>query len=259
MNYNYQANLAKQILEHETPYIMVKESIMYQFGFGSSLSVDQVSNQLIMIDTYYSTNMSRRYYGIEEIASAILSVAETSDGLKNKFIGYSQQPKDYKEVSDLFQGLYGYNKKGDKYGQASSLISKYAFYATHFNFPIFDSIVREVYPLIMRKQRLPESNFDEFIIKMNELLKYMQVSSFESLDNLLWLTGKINRGNYSLILPKEKYLKLVKKIGGFEGLKSEDVDKRIGVYIGEHINKLTDVFSQDLIVMIKFCYQLKAD
>jgi hypothetical protein len=76
------------------------------------------------------------------------------------------------------------------------------------------------------------------------------------LDNLLWLIGKINRGNYSLILDKEKYINLVSKIKVIKNQKSEDVDKIIKKYITENINSLNDVFSQNQINMIIFCNQL---
>lgn len=94
---------------------------------------------------------------------------------------------------------------------------------------------------------------------MNELLTSSNIDNYNQLDNLLWLIGKINRGNYSLVLKKDKYLTLVGKIDSFDELKSFDVDAKIKEFINLNIDSLFEVFTNDQVEMIKFCKLLSGN
>jgi hypothetical protein len=250
------SELAKRVLEHDTPYSRSKITIHKFFDNGNdAISPEIVDKQLTIIDSYYSTNMSRRYYGIEEVAESIVEIATNKKDLKRIFIEYTKNPHNLENVTSLFNSQYGYNKVGKRFGQATSLISKYAYFITDFNFPIYDSIVREVYPLITGA-KLVDNKFDDFINSMNALLTSSNIDNYNQLDNLLWLIGKINRGNYSLILKKDKYLKLVGKIESFAGLESIDIDKKIKEFIYQNIESLFELFTNDQIEMIKYCKSL---
>jgi len=257
MNLREKSELANIILEEETPYLDDKNRIHGFFNKNlDKLSKEIIESQLTIIDSYYSTNMSRRYYGIEEITESILGISNSKKILKDKFIEYSKQPNVLSELTTLFNGKFGYSKKGEKFGRAISLISKYAYFITDFNFPIYDSIVREAYPLITGR-KLKDNKIEDFIISMKELLQSTYIENFNKLDNLLWLIGKINRGNYSLILKKGNFLKLVKIIGDFDSLKSTEIDNKIGIYIIKNIDSLFNIFTDRQIEMIKFSNELK--
>lgn len=250
------SELAKRILKHDTPYSRSKNTILKFFDNGNdNISPEVIDKQLTIIDSYYSTNMSRRYYGVEEIAETIVKISTNKKDLKRIFIEYTKNPNSLENVTSLFNSQYGYNKVGDKFGQATSLISKYAYFITDFNFPIYDSIVREVYPLI-KGEKLVDKNFYDFINSMNELLTLSNISNYDQLDNFLWLIGKINRGNYSLILKKDKYLKLVDKIEFPAGLDSVAKDKKIKEFINQNIERLFEIFTNDQLDMIKYCNSL---
>jgi len=226
------------------------------FENNDKLTKDIIEKQLTIIDSYYSTNMARRYYGIEEIAEFMISnLTDNKEELKNRFIKFAKEPHNDDKMKNLFNNHYGYRKTGKQFGKAISLISKYAFFVTDFNFPIYDAIVREVYPKLTGNY-IAENNFLDFILNIRELLDESNISNYNKLDNLLWLIGKINRGNYSLILNKEKYINLVSQIKGIESQKSEEVDKIIKNYINDNINNLHDIFSQNQKDMIIFCKQL---
>jgi len=250
------AELAFEVLESNTGYSKGKLIIKGFFENNDKLTKDIIEKQLTIIDSYYSTNMARRYYGIEEIAEFVISnLTDNKDELKNRFIKFTKEPNNDKPIIKLFNKHYGYRKTGVQFGKAISLISKYAFFVTDFNFPIYDAIVREVYPKLTGNY-FDENNFLDFILKIRELLDESNISNYNKLDNLMWLIGKINRGNYSLILNKEKYLNLVSQIKGIESQKSEEVDKRIKDYINDNFNNLEDVFSPNQKDMIYFCKQL---
>lgn len=253
MNLRREAILAKNILEDETPYLKNRELIYSFFSRNNDcFTQDIVESQLIIIDAYYSTNMSRRYYGIEEIAQALIGLSNSKAELKNRFIGYASVPNKTNELSKVFSQQYGYNKKGNKFGKATSLISKYAYFITDFNFPIYDSIVKEVYPLLVGS-KISDNNIDGYISNLNKFLDKSDINNYNELDNLLWLMGKINRGSYSSIISKGKYIELVQKIGDFRSKNSISTDKEIKDYINKNIDDLGDVFSEDLVFMINFC------
>lgn len=257
MNLRKKSELANTILEEETPYLEDKDTIHGFFNNNlDKLSKEIIESQLTIIDSYYSTNMSRRYYGIEEIAESILEISDSKKILKEKFIDYSKKPDIFSKLTLLFNGRFGYNKKGEKFGRAISLISKYAYFITDFNFPIYDSIVREVYPLITGK-KLNNNKIEYFFISMKQLLKSTNIENYNKLDNLLWLIGKINRGNYSLILKKDKFIALVSRISELDSLKSIEVDNKIRDYINNNIDNLFDIFTDRQIAMIKFSNELK--
>jgi len=257
MNLRKKSELANSILEKETSYFKDK-NIIYGFFTNSKdkLTKENIEAQLTVIDSYYSTNMSRRYYGIEEVAESILKISNSKDELKNKFIEYPKTSNHSNEITNLFHKKYGYNKKGKSVGRSMSLISKYAYFITDFNFPIYDSIVREVYPLLSEGNKLNDSKFDKFVTSMNKLLQFSQIDDFNKLDNLLWLIGKINRGNYSLILKKSNYLELVAKIDNLDSFKSNEIDMKIRDYINNNIDDLSNIFTDRQRKMIKFSNKL---
>ena len=114
---------------------------------------------------------------------------------------------------NLFTEKYGIGKEGNDKGQAISLITKYAYFETNFQFPIYDSIVREMYPLLweycgLAKNEMPKmasmvnniTVFIEALDLLKEKLGNPKQLTYDNLDRLLWHTGKIMRGNLSLIL-----------------------------------------------------------
>ena len=92
--------------------------------------------------------MSKRYYGIEELAEAL---AQYSD----KELIYEANKYVNKENSEILKTLftekYGYNSNGKKEKKAVSLISKYLYFLTGYQFPIYDSLVKMAYPKVIEE------------------------------------------------------------------------------------------------------------
>lgn len=258
------AELSNKILNYSTQYLNDKKIISKFFiPLEEQLSKELIKTRLTVIDSYYSTNMGKRYFGIDEIAENILSLSKNDNELKERFQNYAKNPKTDKHLTgQLFDEKYGIRKSGIVWGKAISLLSKYAYFLTNLEFPIFDTIVREVYPKIMRyccngrRYGISDNNFDKFVTKINILKEEAKISSYDKLDNLLWLVGKILRGNYSLILGKTKYCKLVNQIPNVESLRSKELDTKIKELIESKLNKLSDIFSEDLKTIIKFSYEI---
>lgn len=188
----------------KTKYKRDKEIIAAFFN-ESELTEDKIIAQLTIIDAYYSTNMNRRYFGIEELANHIFKLSGKSNELVQKFEDFFNNPKEDSEVYQLFNNFYGIQKNGKKHGRAVSLISKYAYFLTGYKFPIYDSIVREVLPVISvntigEKLTIKENDIINFIKKIKKFSDEIKYDDFDKLDNFLWLTGKILKGNFYLIL-----------------------------------------------------------
>lgn len=93
------AELAFEVLESNTGYSKGKLIIKGFFENNDKLTKDIIEKQLTIIDSYYSTNMARRYYGIEEIAEFVISnLTDNKDELKNRFIKFTKEPNNDKPI-----------------------------------------------------------------------------------------------------------------------------------------------------------------
>ena len=70
-NLIHYSNLAQTILNQETRYQANKKIIQDIFKTTSVLFKDTIQFRLTVIDSYYSTQMSKRLYGIEDIAKEL--------------------------------------------------------------------------------------------------------------------------------------------------------------------------------------------
>ncbi|MCS3870692.1 hypothetical protein J3D55_003608 [Chryseobacterium ginsenosidimutans] len=170
-----------------------------------------VKLRLHVIDSLYSTQMNKRYYGIEELAE---SIAQYSDEIlieeaQKVLIGK------YSEILEaLFSNKYGYNSIAQKQKKAVSLISKYLYFLTDYQFPIYDSLVKIAYPKVILQYNLKteylkitDANFLKALSHLNEV---SGINNFEKLDNYLWYSQKVANKSYSLIYSKEDHLSMIR-------------------------------------------------
>ncbi len=227
-NLNFLHNIFAKLKEAEqdnSGYSLNKATILKVFKATNTYTTDDILARLTLIDSMYSTQMSRRYYGLEELAKVLAEINQNKP-LEKAFIGFlkdkSYDPFVIKgKKTNLFSEKYGIGKNGEDKGQAVSLISKYAYFETEFRFPIYDSIVREMYPRIWNYCGFPQSEMLEF--KYNDMIRFVEMINsmisklnstyvnYDSLDRVLWYVGKIYRGNLSLVLSREEYDAFAKK------------------------------------------------
>lgn len=212
--------------QENSGYLTGKYTIRKVFDSIKGDSVENILARLTLIDSMYSTQMGRRYYGLEELAEVLAKLQEKQK-LSDMFLSFLKDKNVEKftidckgEEKKLFTGNYGIGKDGNDKGHALSLITKYAYFETNYQFPIYDSIVREMYPLLWNYCELPKKEMPKMtniagditaFIEAIDLLKAKlgnpKELTYDSLDRLLWYTGKILRGNLSLILTMEEYKK----------------------------------------------------
>ena len=224
--------------KNESGYSLGKSTILKVFKATDGYSHEDILARLTLIDSMYSTQMSRRYYGLEELAVALADVHNRKnleevflDFLKDKDLKPFELRNSKKVRTNLFIEKYGIGKNGEDKGSAVSLISKYAYFETKFKFPIYDSIVREMYPRVWNYCGFPKSEMLEF--KYNDMTSFVEMINlmisklnstyvnYDSLDRILWYVGKIYRGNLSLVLSRKEYDAFAEKFTKIKGGKKE--------------------------------------
>lgn len=196
----------------ESRYAIEKAFISRCFQTDMEKHYDNVKLRLHVIDSLYSTQMSKRHYGLEELATALSQYSDE----KLIFEAHQYLNNEASEILDsIFRGKYGYNSVGKKEKKAVSLISKYLYFLTNYQFPIYDSLVKTAYQLAVKEfkdkvihHKITDSNFVQALSQLNQLSK---INNFEKLDNYLWYSQKLKLESYSLISPKEEHLKKLRE------------------------------------------------
>lgn len=276
------------VYKSESGFSADKEAILKVFKITENETVKDILVRLTLIDSMYSTQMNRRYYALDDLANVLFKLSKGKQGELNRmFVEFTKDPDnklslfDYKEIQpngneitkNLFAGCYGIGKDGNSKGAAISLISKYAYFETNFNFPIYDSIACEMFPLVWhhcgfeksmpklihreKGKVLGDKTIVDFIKAINLLIGKLDSDklTYDLLDRFLWFVGKICRGNLSLVLTKEEYMNTLeiyppKKIKKKNKKGEEKVELDIFNVAEVDINKLT--FLKDQITLRKF-------
>ncbi len=258
-NLNLYAELAHSILNSETQYLSNKEIISVLFKNNNSSNFESVvKNRITIIDSYYSTQMSKRLYGIDELAKAISVYSD--DTLKYYTAKFLNSPSEDNIISSLFLKEYGIDKSGKPFGKAISLISKYIYFLNDGNFPIYDSLAIDSYKLLKKnglidtKIAINEDNYFDYIKQLNSVSK---INDYGKLDNLLWLLGKLSKGSFAILMTKEKYESLVVDLSvQLQNIKSKQKDNLIRQHIKE-IYPTSDLFSDNQKTFFDFAFSLK--
>ena len=211
-NLKYYSEITYSILNCETQYLSNKK-IIYQLFFESNTSNFRniINNRIVHIDSYYSTQMSKRLYGIDDLVDELTFYSD--EFLKVQTKEFLRNPTEMGIINSLLEKNYGINKSGKPFGKSISLISKYLHFLTSGNFPIYDRLVIDSYKFLEKKNLILTTtsinnvNYFECIKKVN---LSTGINNYEKLDNLFWLIGKIRNNSFASLLNKRDYLKLIK-------------------------------------------------
>jgi hypothetical protein len=242
------SNLAQTILNQETRYQANKKIIQDIFKTPSVTFKDTIQFRLTVIDSYYSTQMSKRLYGIEDIANELVKYSD--DVLKLEIDNFFQKP--------TFIKTYGFDKEAKNAKKAISLLSKYLYFLSDCQFPIYDTLGKVSYNLLknnkyITSKALTDDNYFELMIALNQS---STIKDFEKLDNLLWLLGKIKEGSFSILMDKSKYETIVKQVDFSKAVKSKEKDKAIRKHIQDNY-KTSNTFSPIEKEFLEFAFVLK--
>ncbi len=255
------SDLASKILSNNTKYFNDKRLISKIFHLTEH-KPDKALLRLTVIDSYYSTQMNKRFFGIEELSEALKDISNDDITLKKYALEYLADTLIENDVSRMFRNNFGYTKKGLPYGKAGSLVTKYLYFITSYKFPIFDRLVRQSYKEFQRRykelnlQNVPDECNSKYFESIKDLKNKTGIESFDMLDKLLWLFGKVREGTYSLIIPKHSYLALVSNISIDGKASSKKVDNLIRNYLKNLHNrrKLNSLLSEQTMKFIDFCF-----
>lgn len=248
------SELAQTILNQETRYQANKKIIQDVFKTPSLLSTDIIKYRLTVIDSYYSTQMSKRLYGIEDMANELVKYSD--DTLKLEIARFLQKPTKG-IIKELFHKTYGFDKEGKNAKKAISLLSKYFYFLSECKFPIYDTLGKVSYNLLkdnkyITSKALTDDNYFELMITLNQT---STIKDFEKLDNLLWLLGKIKEGSFSILMDKSKYETIVKQVDFSNAVKSQEKDKAIRKHIQDNY-KTSNLFSSIEKEFLEFAFTL---
>lgn len=253
------AELAHNILNSETQYLSNKEIISALFKDIPTNDFESVvKNRITIIDSYYSTQMSKRLYGIDELAYNLAQYPD--DILKTEAAKFLNNPNKDCLINSLFKKKYGINKSGRPYGKAISLISKYLYFLNDGNFPIYDSLAIDSYKLLKKNSHITTRstiNEDNYFAYLKQLNIDTNINNYEKLDNLLWLTGKLSKGSFAILMTKEKYENLVVDLKS--KLSSTDSQEKDNI-IRNHIKQIystSDLFLDNQKTFFEFVFSLK--
>jgi hypothetical protein len=202
LNISRLKNLSTEVLHKDTPYKMNKDIISKMIR-NEIFTYENIFKHLTVLDSMYSTNMNRRFFGIEEISKELLEFRSLNE-LKQHILEFNGNPHNESTIGKLYKRKYGYSKQGEK-KYAQSIISKYLYFVSEFNSPIYDRLVLENHKLLVRHYRLSVSKLSngidiiEFYKRINTTIYNLGIR-YDELDNILWLIGKIRQSSFSLIL-----------------------------------------------------------
>lgn len=243
--------LANKLLNNETRYNSNKTIISEVFKIAYP---SKVQFRLTVIDSYYSTQMSKRLYGIEDISNELIK--HSDEILKLEIAKFLQNPTEG-IIKELFNKNYGFDKEAKNAKKAISLLSKYFYFLSDCQFPIYDTLGKVSYNLLkdnkyITSKALTDDNYFELMLALNQS---STIKDFEKLDNLLWLLGKIKEGSFSILMDKSKYETIVKQVDFSKALKSQDKDKAIRDYIKDNY-KTSNLFSPNENEFLEFAFTL---
>ena len=252
------ARIAHSILNSETQYLSNKEIISALFKSNNSSNFESVvKNRITIIDSYYSTQMSKRLYGIDELAHNLAQYSDVT--LITESHKFLNNPDKGTVIKYLFSKEYGIDKSGKPFGKSISLISKYLYFLNDGNFPIYDSLAIDAYKLFKKnghvktKVAIGEDNYFDYMKQLNTL---SNINNYEKLDNLLWLTGKLSKGSFAILMTKDKYEGLVTDLKN-DLLKANSKQK--DNIIRNHIKKIysnSNLFTDEQKSFFEFVFSL---
>lgn len=209
--------------------------------------------RLAVIDSFYSTNMSKRIGGIQAIASSIRNTYGNDNQLKQIVTGYLDGNNNEEIHSLLFDKKFGIHRNGADAGKATSLLSKYFYFLLEGKFPICDGNVEIVYKKIRKAKAALNLGFDlntwrnreDYVQLLKNLNTESEIDDFCKLDNLLWVTGKFIKGSVHSCMGWDQY----KRLANYLNLNvTNDIDGTIRNFIegNETENQLQNVFGEQI-------------
>lgn len=220
-------------------------SLFSKYDSGKDLA-STIIIRLTVIDSLYATNAGYSYFSIEEMAEKMLDFSTEKD-LANYFYSIALGADDSKKI---FSESYGIKKNLNEGSKQISLLSKYAYYlllqdseAYKLGFPIYDSLAMKTYPKLCsllgikaKSNTVISSNICDYIAGLEELRslifsanKNYNLQDFDLLDAYLWRIGKMEEGNFSLLLDRKNYTQFIKNLD-LEGSKYSSIDFNKAVY-----------------------------
>ncbi|MFT4261631.1 MAG: hypothetical protein ACMXX9_04330 [Candidatus Woesearchaeota archaeon] len=200
-----QIRIAKQIVQGTTAS-KHKEYVEDTFNNTNNKNKDDLTKRLVILDTLYSTNMSKRLFAFQDLTQIILDVDDDIEQLDEITLMQTYLNENH------FLKPVGIDKHAKPKGHAFSLLSKYLFFRSDKKIPIYDSLVytelKDDFDL--KKTQKPTTKYFEILKNIKEKNNV----TYEDLDVYYWVKGKIRKNNYSMLAKdKQEYQDILNKKG----------------------------------------------
>lgn len=258
----YWAEQANRILEGNPDGEFMRNKNAIAKLFENENSLENIYLRLYVLDSLYSTQMNRRLFGFDKLARNLESIHKKVEIKKGSDVFGNYLVGSCKDITDLLSDKYGIGKgkneeiqDGQGIKTAVSLISKYLYYATQYEFPIYDSLAKIIYTKILERysddfknNKIPKSIDNEspaiYFGALNDLKNEKQIKNFNCLDNLLWLAGKIQNGSFGYLISETQFVKFKKwfynKVD--KKVKSAEFDKELYKQLSNDKNNVEEAF-----------------
>lgn len=158
--------------------------------------------RLTVIDSFYSTNMNKLNGGISDLSDAFKNISKDDEDLSIAFISYLNNGHRNECIENILQKTYGKNRKKLEGTKAVSLISKYGYFLTEFNFPIYDSLMKETIKELKKQncfiEKVPSySSEKDYFNLLYKITSPLGENGIDRFDAFGWLTGKIRKATKS--------------------------------------------------------------
>ncbi len=201
----FQAELNTSCCEDEPLYETNKRTLFHTVSAQPDkiYSCEDIYSILELIDGFYGTQ-TQTPFALRDLACAIHQ-AQGAGSLWHLFDDYlSNKSNNTHVIYQLFNKEYGIGEKG-KGQKATSLISKFGYFITDWHFPIYDSFVRELLPIIgdkvgcisIPKTKKALKDIVVYITAVDELIYHLfgktvnPIDYYDALDYVLWRIGKV--------------------------------------------------------------------
>ncbi|MFA6617898.1 MAG: hypothetical protein WCT23_02380 [Candidatus Neomarinimicrobiota bacterium] len=199
MEFKKRLKLVLEILE-DSPYTTQKKRIHELFDKTNNSDFNDIMLRLYVIDSCYSTQMNKRLFSFDDLSRLI------ENEIEPRFINRKSDTSFIEENFNKRILLHpiGIDKEGNDKGHTFSLISKYLYFRSNFNFPIYDSLVRKE----LRREgfkingQYPSVAYFKCIFELCEKFEI----DYDDLDKYFWVCGKVRNGSLSLIIKDKKLM-----------------------------------------------------
>lgn len=166
----------------------------------NDLCFENIQLRLTVIDSLFSTNILKNHGALDQLSHVIYELTQSNDenmiAIATEYL--NSKPSENTKGAILFDTQFGTKEK-----RAKSLISKYCYFLTGSQFPIYDKFVRKLITKLA-------GNSDPSLHEIKYIVQTLQIT-YSDFDIVTWLYGKIFNANKLFGIQNNQLIELDKQ------------------------------------------------